>query len=100
MTKKPDPLHPATLKQSVPSVVDEHHAPIIFFDEAPNFGNSGSVLNVTLCAYRNLARPGNSIHTDLIVTAHLRCSIAAAITLRKALDDALLLGAKTQGGTN
>ena len=101
MAKKPDPLIPAANQRPVPHVVDGGgHAPIVFFDEAPTFGNNGHVVNVLLCAYRNMPDANQVIETDLLVTAHLRCSIGAAVALRNALNDALLLGAKTEGGSN
>jgi len=80
-------------------VKDSVHAPIIYFDGAPNFGNASGIVNVTLAAARHLPN-GDQIDTDVIAVAFLRCSIQAALDLRNALDRALLLGARAEGGLN
>lgn len=78
------------------TVKDAIHAPIVYFDGAPNFGNVNGVVNITLAASRHLA-DGTNIASDVIAVAYLRCSIQAAIDLRSAIDNALLLGAKPAG---
>jgi hypothetical protein len=80
-------------------VSDAANAPIIYFDSAPTFGNVNGVINVTIVASRHLPQ-GGKIVTDVIAVGSLRCSIPAAIDLRNAIDQALLLGAKTEGGVN
>ena len=65
-------------------------APFIFFDEAPNFGCGNGIINCTLATYRHTAMTGGGVSQDLVVVAHLRCSIVSARALRNALDQALL----------
>lgn len=81
-------------------VTDVPHAPIIYFDGAPNFGNNNGIINITLAVARHMSSGGNGVVSDVIAVAHLRCSIQAAIDLQRALNDALLLGAPTQGEPN
>lgn len=78
-----------TGKVQAPPVVDEGPAPFTYFDEAPNFGNNGQIINVTLAAYRNILQQDGTIKTDLLVTSHLRCSLMAATALRDALNQAI-----------
>jgi hypothetical protein len=80
-------------------VKDPANAPFIFFEAAPAFGNANGIVNVTLVASRHLLS-GTLVTTDVVAVAHLRCSVPAAMALRNALDRALLLGAKTEGGVN
>jgi hypothetical protein len=50
-----------------------------------------------LAANRHLLREGASV-SEAVATAHLRCNVPAALELRNALDAALLLAARPQGG--
>lgn len=77
-------------------VVDDARAPFIYFDSAPTFGNRNGVINITLVASRHLNK-GAEIATDVVAVGHLRCSIGAAFDLKNALEQALLLGAPTEG---
>jgi len=81
------------------TVIDPGNAPIIFFEGAPNFGSNFGIINVTLAANRHLIVDGK-VNADVIAVAFLRCNVGAAMALRKALDDALLLGAETEGEAN
>jgi hypothetical protein len=66
----------------------------------PNFGINNGIVNVTLAAARNLPDGQGGIGQDVIAIAYLRCNVPAALELRKALDDAILLGAKMEGKAN
>lgn len=85
-------LPPAPAPVAAVEVIDAAHAPVIYFDGAPNFGASHGLVTVTLAFVRHLAS-SQSVHTDVVATAHLRCSIQAAKDLRAALDNAILLAA-------
>jgi glutamine amidotransferase-like uncharacterized protein len=91
---KPDQVSPAKL-----TVTDVPHAPFIYFEGVSNFGHTHNVLNVTLAANRYLLTDGEPIAAPVAV-AYLRCNVAAAVELRNAIDQALLLGAKTEGQAN
>lgn len=80
-------------------VTDAHHAPVIFFDGAPNFGNNNGIVNITLAVAKHTLSAG-SIKVEVSVAAYLRCNIPAAIDLRDALNNALLIGAPVQGEAN
>jgi hypothetical protein len=73
-------------------VSDIAHAPFIYYEWTPSFGFTHGVVNVTLSANRTWIGL-NGIMNEQVVVAHLRGNIQAAISLRKALDDALLLAA-------
>ena len=97
MAKKPD--KPEAHAEPGPLIVkDVHHAPIIYFEGAPNFGNNHGIVNVTLAAARHVLE-GEQIASDVIAVAYLRCSATAATALRQALDDALLLGVPMSTGS-
>jgi hypothetical protein len=81
-------------------VKDAMHAPVLYFEGAPNFGCNNSVINVTLAVSRHLANSSGGVDADVVAVAYLRCSVPAAIDLRNALDKALLLGAPTEGKAN
>jgi hypothetical protein len=80
------------------TVKDTPHAPVVYFDGAPNFGNRHGVVNVTLAINRHLANVAGGVDVDVVAVVDLRCSVAAAVDLRTALDKAILLGAPTAGG--
>jgi hypothetical protein len=79
-------------------VGDTPHAPFVFYEWAPAFGYMNGIINITLAAGRTWVRP-DGIVNDQVVVAYLRGNIQAAISLRKALDDALLLAAPPVQGT-
>ena len=76
-------------------VSDLPHAPFIFYEGAPAFGFTNGVVNITLSANRNCAGPDGRIVNQQIVVAYLRGNVRAALSLRHAIDNALLLAAPT-----
>lgn len=66
-------------------VLDVPHAPIIYFDGSPNFGNNDGIVNLTLAVARHLSGE-QEIKTDAVAVVHLRCRIQTAIELRDAID--------------
>jgi hypothetical protein len=65
-------------------------APVIYFDGVSCFGHHNGAIQIELAA--NLLMPvGPGVRVDVIQTAHIRCSPAAAIALREALDKALAM---------
>ena len=82
-------------------VVDEPHAPIIFFDEATNFAAYNGIVSVTVTAVRSMPDSKGGIANDQIVVAYLRSNMRGAKALRDSLDRALLLAEpKPDGPTN
>jgi hypothetical protein len=90
------PSKPKIEQPPLPSV-DFPHAPFIYFEKTPSFGCMNGVVNVTLASHRHLSE-GSKVNTDLVAVAYLRCNVPAAMILRKALDDALLMAAPPAGG--
>ncbi len=89
-----DNPNPRAVKAPVP-ISDTSHAPFIYFENAPTFGITNGVVNITLSANRNCAGPDGRIVNQQIVVAYLRGNIPAAISLRHAINSALLLAAPT-----
>ena len=53
----------------------------------------GNTINVTIAAYRHIPDGKGKLRPIWLLLAHLRCTIAGAVALRNALNDAFLLGA-------
>src|SRR5215467_10820937 len=85
--------NPEARPEKVPAVAfsDTPHAPFIFYENAPAFGLANGVVNITLSANRTYAGPDGAVVNEQVVVAYLRGNIPAALTLRKAIDKALLL---------
>jgi hypothetical protein len=84
-------------------VEDLPRAPIIYFDHCPTLGNAQGLINVMLAASVVMPAGGTTTQVVPVAVAHLRCSTAAAIQLRDAIDKALLIGApvgQPQGKSN
>ena len=65
-------------------------APFIYFDGVSCFGHHNGAIQLELAA--NLLLPvGPGVRVDVIQTAHLRCSLAAALALREALDKSIAM---------
>jgi hypothetical protein len=86
-----DPETPSTAQGPVTiSSSSAERAPIIYFDGASCFGHHNGAIQIELAA--NLLMPvGAAVRVDVVQTAHLRCSVAAALALREALDKALAM---------
>ena len=70
----------------------------IYFDGAPTFGVYGGAIQVEL-ASRVLIPAGGNVDVEFVINAHLRCSPAAALELRSALEKALQMLAEPQAPT-
>jgi hypothetical protein len=93
MTDKPE-TRPGAAAVVVP-VSDTPHAPFIFYDGAPMSGYTNGIISLTLSASRPCIGPDGAPRDDRVVVAYLRGNIQAAISLRKAIDAALLLATPT-----
>jgi hypothetical protein len=92
-------------KPAVPPVsritpLGTENAPFIYFDGSTAFGTNFGAVQIELAA--NVLTPDGKggVKTEVVMTAHLRCSPNAAADLRQAIDKMLLLGAKTEGQAN
>ncbi|MGC2222096.1 MAG: hypothetical protein WA624_06895 [Methylocella sp.] len=98
MADNPDP-RPGEVAVVIP-VNDIPHAPFIFYEGAPAFGHTNGVINLTLSATCTCVGPDGGPKNDHIVVAYLRGNIQAAISLRQAIDAALLMAAPTTEKAN
>ncbi|MDE2377465.1 hypothetical protein [Bradyrhizobium sp.] len=91
-----DPDTPPTEPGGVSiSTASSERAPFIYFDGASCFGHHNGAIQIELAA--NLLMPvGAGVRIDVIQTGHLRCSPAAALALREALDKALAMYQQNQ----
>lgn len=80
---KREPFHPITEDPK-----DVAHAPIIFFDAAPAGSVVNGIIGATLVAHRQLPS-ADGLKTDLVIAAHLRCSLIAAKELVNHLSSAI-----------
>jgi hypothetical protein len=94
MADNPD-THPPVV--AIP-VSDAHCAPFIFFENVAAFGHTNGVISLTLSANRTLIGSNGTVINKQIITAHLRGNIPAAIALRDALNQALLLATPVAEG--
>ena len=77
---------------------DMPHAPFIFYEVAPAFGFTNGIVNVTLSANRTYAGAKGAVVNEQVVVAYLRGNVQAALSLRDAINSALLLAAPTPQG--
>jgi hypothetical protein len=94
MADKPDP---SPAQPTIIQVSDAPHAPFIFYEGACAFGFTNGIVNITLSANRTWVGP-SGVMNEQVVVAYLRGNVKAALSLRKCIDDALLLGAPTTEG--
>lgn len=65
-------------------------APFIYFDGVVTYGVNAGAIQLELAA-NTLVPDGPAIRTDVLITAHLRCSPVAAMSLRNSIDKALTM---------
>ena len=65
-------------------------APFIYCDGVALYGINGGIIQLELAANTIMAE-GAGTRTDVLITAHLRCSPGAAIMIRDSIDKALAL---------
>jgi len=68
-------------------------APFIYFDAAPTYGTLNGAVQVELVSrVMSPSGPGTTdIAVEFLITGHIRCSPAAAVSLRDALNSAMEL---------
>ena len=87
-------------QDGVIAISDTPHAPFVFYEAAPAYGLTNGVISITLAATRTWIGP-DGIVNDHVVTAYLRGNVQAALNLRNAIDQALLLASpKPEGRSN
>jgi hypothetical protein len=74
------------------AVGSSEQAPFIYFDGAATYGVNNGAIQIELAA-NTIMPEGTGTRTDVLITAHLRCSPSAAIGLRDAITRALEMSA-------
>lgn len=76
-----------------------HPLPVVYFDHAPGLSHMNGIIGITLTVTGHV--PNETGDMDLIasIVAHLKCNIPAAISLRDALNKALLLAQPAAQGS-
>jgi hypothetical protein len=69
-------------------------APVVFFDNVPVYGTFAGNLEIELAARMLMPKADGGVSVDLACTAHLRCSVQAAMVLREALDKGIAMHMK------
>ena len=90
------------------SAIASAHAPFLYFEGVSAFAHFNGVIRVTLEAARDMIIPGQpqavgsdrvAVASDRVIVAHLRMSILAALSLKTAIEEALLLAAPAAGAS-
>lgn len=64
-------------------------APMIYFDSNPTIGLANNIVELDLSARALTLVSDGNVKVETICVAHLRCSIEAALNLRRGIDKAL-----------
>ena len=72
-------------------------AAVVYFDGVSCFGQHNRIIQIELAAHV-LVPDGGGVRIELIQTANLRCSAAAAVSLRDVLDKALAMVKSGEAG--
>ena len=81
----------STNPKAVPAVLLKNAglAPVIFFDGVPAYGLLNGVVELELAVRMLAPKSDGNVAVDMTCVAHLRCSLAAAVNLRDAVDKAI-----------
>ena len=83
---------PAVIVETIPSTeggisaIASSNAPIIFFDNSPNFGYYNGIAHITLTAMRFLPTSDAKATQDQVIVAHLRMNMMALKGLKAAIE--------------
>ncbi len=86
MTDHSDPITKVPGVRIAPG--SSERAPFIYFDGAVTYGVNNGAIQIELAA-NTIVPDGVTTRTDVLISAHLRCSPAAARGLREAIEKAL-----------
>lgn len=103
MADKPGPTPPVGPEASEFKLSESpnFHAPFLYFDQASAFGHHDGIVRITLEAVAMIPNAsGVGVKIDRVMVTHLRMSLAAARSLKEAVDAALLLAAPISDARN
>lgn len=81
-------------------VIDSRNAPIIYCDGAAGLGFTNSIVTLTLAASIQTEITDGRVEMEHVAVAHLRMNTQAAISIRDAINRALLVAAPAEGKSN
>lgn len=84
----------------VPTAEVPYSTPFLYFEDAPGVGHVNGVYRLLLTAGRLIPMSDGTARNINTAVAQLQGNREALLGLRQAIDNALLLGAKTQGQAN
>jgi hypothetical protein len=73
----------------IPPYMKDRPAPFVYFNGVAAHGTIAGAIELELVARVLIPNPDGSVTAEIIPTAHLRCSPAAAISLKESIDKAL-----------
>jgi hypothetical protein len=77
-------------------VLASEQAPFVYFDGVITHGLNHGVIQLELAAKTVVPDGKGGATSEVVMTAHLRCSVDAAVNLRQAIDHALFLAKRRQ----
>ncbi|MEP9355032.1 hypothetical protein ABLE93_15700 [Xanthobacter sp. KR7-65] len=83
-----------------PVIVGAETAPIAYFEGVSAIGHQKGIYSVGLCVGRPVGFTDGAVPTIVTAVAVLKGNREALELLRRAIDDALLIGAPVQGEAN
>lgn len=84
-------------EEDAPGFRDCGTAPFIYFDIIPTFGVLNGAVQIELASRVLTPRADGGVNLHLLSTGHIRCSPAAAISLRDGINKALEMLTQPQG---
>lgn len=87
-------------KVAVPTAEVPHSSPFLYFEDAPGLGHLNGIYRVLLTAARLVPMSDGSARNVHTAVAQLQGNREALLSLRQAIDNALLLGTKPEGQAN
>jgi hypothetical protein len=87
LSKPPPDMDPE--KAQVPAYENRNDVPTLYFDIAPAYGVMSGIVQVELGARILVPHQDDSVDVRFVSCGRLRCSAAAAVHLRNALDASL-----------
>ena len=87
MSKPPDMDEPG--KSQAPTFENRSDAPTIYFDIAPAYGVMSGIVQIELGTRILVPHQDDTVDVRFVSCARLRCSAAAAMHLRNAIDASL-----------
>ncbi|MGQ0685624.1 hypothetical protein [Bradyrhizobium sp.] len=96
MSKPPPDIAPKT---QVPAFEDRNDVPTVYFDIAPAYGVMSGIVQVELGARILVPHQDDTVDVRFVSCGRLRCSAAAAVHLRNAIDASLKMLEQPQPNT-